>query len=91
MSARLLNLEPLTSPLIQLNLVDVTPLPILAGFYGTDNWMLGRVEMLGGMCILRRIAATYVSAEQAHAQMHPGIAHFQAFLATLRLGMDLVN
>jgi hypothetical protein len=43
--------------------------------------MLGAVKMLGGMFILRGIAAAYMSAFQAHAQMNPRVTGFDAFLA----------
>jgi hypothetical protein len=46
--------------------------------------MFGPVKMFGGVFILRRIATADVPAFQAHPQMHPGVAHFQTFLAALR-------
>jgi hypothetical protein len=45
--------------------------------------MFGRVKMLGGMLILRRIATTHVPAFQARPQMHPSVAYFDAFRAAL--------
>jgi hypothetical protein len=44
--------------------------------------MLRRMEMLGRVPILRIVAATDVSTGPAEAQMDPGIAQLEAFLAT---------
>jgi hypothetical protein len=40
--------------------------------------MTGVVKMFGGMLVLRRIAAADMPAGQAHAQVNPGVAHFDA-------------
>jgi hypothetical protein len=53
--------------------------------------MLGRVKMLGRVLILRRIAAPDVAANEAQAQMHPSVAHLQAFLATARVRVHVVD
>jgi hypothetical protein len=53
--------------------------------------MFGLMKMLGGMFVLGRIAASNMSASQALAQMHPGIAHFQALFAALAAGLYLPN
>ena len=51
--------------------------------------MIGRVEMFGGMLILRIVAATDMSTDEADTQMHPGITHFQALLAAIGARGDL--
>ena len=43
-------------------LVDVTPTPVFIRLEGLDNRVVGRVEMLGGVLILRRIAAADMPA-----------------------------
>jgi hypothetical protein len=43
--------------------------------------MLGGVKVFGGVFVLRRIAASYVAARQAQAQVEPGVAHLQTFFA----------
>src|SRR5579859_6455824 len=43
--------------------------------------MPGGVEMLGGVTVLRVVAASDVTARQAQPEMHPGVAHLQALLA----------
>jgi hypothetical protein len=56
--------------------------------------MLGGVEMLGGVPVLRVIATTDVPAGSTQAQVHPRVAHLQAFLAAVGVGMirlDLVE
>jgi hypothetical protein len=55
---------------------------MLAGFDGRHNGMLRRMEMLGRVPILRIVAATDVSAGPAEPQVDPGIAQFEALLAT---------
>lgn len=49
------------------------------------------VEVLGGMLILRRVAASDVPALQAQPQVNPGIAHFQTLFTTLAAGDNLAN
>jgi hypothetical protein len=72
--------------LLQENFVHVAPLPAFAGFEGADDRMLGLMEMLGGMGVLRRVAAADVAAYEAFPQVDPGITHLQAFLAALAAG-----
>jgi hypothetical protein len=40
------------------------------------------------MFVLGRIATAHVAADQALAQVYPGIAHLQAFFAALCAGLD---
>jgi hypothetical protein len=53
--------------------------------------MLGLVEMFGGVFVLRRVAAADVAALEAHAKVHPGIVHFETFLAAFAAGRDLLD
>jgi hypothetical protein len=50
--------------------------------------MGGLVKMLGGVLVLRGIAAAHVTALEAKPQVDPGIAHFQTFFATFSTGSD---
>src|SRR5579863_1519025 len=53
-----------------------------------------RMKMFRRMLVLRRIAAPHVPAEKAFPQMHPRVAHLQAFLASLRTRLhrlDLIH
>jgi hypothetical protein len=47
--------------------------------------------MLGGMFVLRRIAATHMPANLAEPQVHPGITHFYALLAGVRFWFQVAN
>jgi hypothetical protein len=49
------------------------------------------VKMFGGVLVFRGIAAAHVSARQAHAQVDPGVAGFQAFLAAARMRLHVVD
>ena len=51
--------------------------------------MSGRVEMLGGMLILRIVAAADMTTDEADTQVHPGVTHFQALLAAIGARRDL--
>jgi len=68
---------------IEHDLIHVAPSPILARLIRAHDGMLRRMKMLGGVAILGRITATHVPAFQAQPQMHPGVSHFQAFLAAI--------
>lgn len=48
--------------------------------------MAGSVKMPGGVFIFRRITAANVPADKTGAQVHPGIAHSQAFFAAVCAG-----
>jgi hypothetical protein len=47
--------------------------------------------MLGGMLVLGGIAATDVSAGQTETEVDPGVAHLQAFFATVSVGLHIVD
>jgi hypothetical protein len=56
--------------------------------------VLGVVKMLGGVLILGRIAASGMSADQAHAEVNPRIACLYAVLADMLGGLpdfDLIQ
>jgi len=63
--------------------VQVAEIPILTRFKGPDDGMTARTEMFRGMPILRAVATPDVAAALAHAQVHPHVAGFEAFLATV--------
>lgn len=50
--------------------------------------MLGVVKVLGGVLILRGIAAAHLAALQAHSQMHPGVAGLDALFADVLVCPD---
>jgi hypothetical protein len=49
------------------------------------------MKVLGGMFIFGRIAAADVAAFQTQAQVNPGVAHFQTFLAAFGMRAHLAN
>jgi hypothetical protein len=75
----------------QNDLVDVTPPPVLSRLKGHHDGMLGGVKVLGGMLVLRFVAAADMATNHANAQVDPRIPHRQAFLAAVAAGGDLSN
>jgi hypothetical protein len=70
--------------------VHEAPLPALAGLDGLDDGMMFGVEMLSGVTILGIVTASHVAAGETQSQMHPGIAHLQAFLTAVRMRLHIV-
>src|SRR5215467_7287789 len=75
--------------LLEHDLVDVAPAPIFARLEGLDNRVIGGVEMLRSVFVFRRIAAADVPADEALAQVHPGVANPQAILTAVRARCDI--
>jgi hypothetical protein len=50
--------------------------------------MFRLMEVLAGVLVFRGIAATYVAADEAFPQVHPGVAHLETFLAAFAAGSD---
>jgi hypothetical protein len=69
---------------IEEELVRVTPSPVLIGLEGLNDRVVGGVEMLGGMRILRVVAAADMPAFKTDSKVYPGVADFQAILAPIR-------
>src|SRR4029077_9101373 len=68
-----------------------TPPPVLPGLERSDDRMVGGVKVLRGVAVLLVIATADVSARQAKAQVHPGVAHFQTLLAPVSRGGHLTD
>src|SRR2546428_12832547 len=64
-------------------LVDVAPDPVFAGLVRPDQRVLGSVEVLRGMPVLRLVAAADMAAAQAQPPVDPGVARLHALLATI--------
>ena len=86
-----LSLDDGRSAISHLHLVDVAPAPIFSGFEGLDDGVFGLVKVPGGMLVLRRIAATNVSAGETQPQVDPAIAGLEAVFAAFGAGRDFVN
>ena len=68
---------------VELQLIDVTPAPILSGLKRSHDGMLYGVKMFGRVLVLRRIAAPYMPTAEANPQVDPRVSDFQAlFTAT---------
>lgn len=63
------------------DLIDIAPDPGFSGFNGTHERMLGVMEVLGGVLVLRRVATTHTSTLKTHSQMNPCVARLDALLA----------
>jgi hypothetical protein len=53
--------------------------------------MFGRVKMLGGVLVLRRIAASDVATNHAQSKVHPLVAQLQALLAAFGMRLHVLN
>src|SRR5271166_5090337 len=62
----------------RLDLIDITPDPGFSGLNRAHERMLGVVKVLGGVLVLGRVTTAHLPADEAHAQVDPGIAHFHA-------------
>src|SRR5436190_3514061 len=71
---------------LHVDLVDVAPAPAFPRLEGGDDRMPGLLEMLGGVLVLRLVAAADVPTLPAQAKMHPGVSGGEAFLAAARVG-----
>jgi hypothetical protein len=49
--------------------------------------MVCAVKMLGGVLVLRRVAATYMTTFQAQAKVNPAITHLHALGANVSIGI----
>ena len=52
--------------------------------------MVGRVEMPGGVLILRIVTAAHMSTRETEAQVYPGISHFQTVLTSIGARCDVL-
>jgi hypothetical protein len=66
-------------------LVNIAPDPVFTRFNGANQRVLGTMEMLGCMLVLRGITAANVSAFQTKPQVDPRIAKFNALFADINI------
>lgn len=71
-------------------LVNIAPAPIFAWLEGLNDRVIGCVEMLRRMLVLRGVTAANVPANQAFAQVNPAIASFQTVLTAIGARRDLL-
>ena len=60
-------------------------------FDRSHDRVLRRVEMLGGVLVLRTVTAAHVTTVQAHAQVNPGVASLQTLFTALCVGADVAD
>jgi hypothetical protein len=53
--------------------------------------MLRGMKMLRGVLVFGRVAAADVSADEAHAEMHPAVSGLEAFFAAAGMRVDILN
>src|SRR2546430_8633621 len=63
-------LFPYTTLFRSHELIDVAPAPVLPGLEGSHDRMLGRTEMLGGMLVLRVVAASDMPTGSTRSEEH---------------------
>ena len=71
--------------------VDEAPAPAIGRIIALDNRMPCRVEVCRGMPMRGVIAAAHVTTRPTNAQVYPGAANLQAFLASPCAWFDLAN
>src|SRR5204862_5181016 len=77
--------------LLKNDLIDVTPLPVLAAFEGLHQRVMSGAEMLGGVLVLGGIAAADVPAGETQAEVDPGVAGLQTLFAAVRARLHVVD
>jgi len=70
--------------IVNVDFVDVTPLPILAWLKGLNDGMLALSSVLACVFVFRTIAAAYMTAGQAKSKVYPFVARLETLFATVR-------
>jgi hypothetical protein len=70
-------------------LVYVTPTPVLPWLERLDDRVVGRMEMPGGVLILRIVTAANMPAFKTEAQVYPRIPDSQTILTAICAGCNL--
>src|SRR5258706_3731379 len=67
--------------------IDITPARGFTWLQRGHDGVPGLVKMPGGVLVFRVVAAADMAAGAAQAQVHPGIAGGETFLATIGIGL----
>src|SRR4051794_8814714 len=76
---------------LDVDLIHIAPAPVFARLERLDDRMASGVEVLGGVLVLRGVAAADVPANQALAQVDPGVPDLQAILTPVGAGRHVAN
>src|SRR4029077_236689 len=90
-SGRAHNARGCASSFFKHHFIDVAPIPVFARLDGLHDGMLRRVKMLGGVFVLRGIAAAHMAADLTQPEVHPSVAHFDTLLTDMNLGFEVAN
>ncbi len=70
--------------------MHVAVAPFFARFKRPNHRVSGIMKMLGGVLVLRRIAAANMTAFKANAQVNPLVARLLTFLTALSIGCHIL-
>jgi len=77
---------------LEVDFVDVAPGEFFAGGNRFHDWVVGCLEMFGGVFIFRVVAAAYMSARQAKTKRDPRVTDFYAIFTDCDIfGMDVTD
>jgi hypothetical protein len=71
--------------------IYVTPDPSFPGFDGADQWMASLLNVFHHVLILGHVAASNITANQAHAQVDPTISQCDAIPTHVRIRFSDLN
>src|SRR6266545_7816796 len=66
---------------LEIQLVNIAPTPFLVRLERADDWVLSRVEVLGGMSVRRVITTAHMPALGTYSKVNPTSMYLQAVLA----------
>jgi hypothetical protein len=81
----------LEKALVEVDLVDVAPLPVFPRFDGSHDRVSVCVEVRGGVAVFGGIATTDLPTFQTHAEMNPGVSDLEALLTALGVRLHFLN
>lgn len=74
---------------LECDLIDVAPAPVFTRLERLDYRVVGCMEMLGSVLVLRVVATTDMATDEAFTQVYPRVSNLQAVLAAIRARCDL--
>ncbi len=74
--------------------IHIAPDPGFARFNGTHERVVRSMKVFGGVLVLGRVTASYMTAFETEPEMHPSIPDLHAILANMDFrarGSDLIE